>query len=164
MSASPDTDPNSVTSRHVAKGVGTTLLSRLGGVVEIVSQPLYVFLFGLASYGMYTALWAAVNLAENILDLGMTSAMQRTVPKANDKHEATSALRISLLLGVLPGAVVALIVSLMAPQIAPIFNVAAADQDKLVPAIRLFAWALPLWAFVEVATRSEEHTSELQSH
>jgi O-antigen/teichoic acid export membrane protein len=31
-------------------------------------------------------------------------------------------------------------------------NVAASDRPMLVGGIRLFAWALPLWAFVEVAT------------
>ena len=57
-----------VTSRHVAKGVGTTLLARIGGLIEVVSQPLYVWMFGLASFGLYTVLWAAINLFENIFD------------------------------------------------------------------------------------------------
>ncbi len=42
--------------------------------------------------------------------------------------------------------------ALAAPWIAPLINVSAADLPRLVTAIRLFAWALPLWAVVEVTT------------
>jgi hypothetical protein len=45
-----DTSQPTVTSRSVAKGLGTTVLARLGAVVEIVAQPLYVLMFGLAGY------------------------------------------------------------------------------------------------------------------
>ena len=56
MSASPPSDlpPG---SRQVAKGAGTALLARAGGVIEIISQPLYVWLFGLPTYGLYMVLW-----------------------------------------------------------------------------------------------------------
>ena len=151
MTAAPVTSPP-VTSRHVAKGVGTTLLSRMGAVVELVSQPLYVAMFGLASFGLYTVLWAAVNLFENIFDLGMTSAMQRTVPQAKSDAEAAASLRAAMILGVGPCLAVAILAMLLAPVIAHWLNVAARDQPLLIPSIRLFAWALPLWAFVEIAT------------
>lgn len=144
--------PGSVTSRDLAKGLGTTLIARLGGVIDVISQPLYVWLFGLASYGLYAVLWAAVNLVENIADLGMTSALQRVVPQAQDRRAAVHALRSALLLGVLPCFAVAAIASFLAPGVAPLFNVAPADQPVLIDSIRLFAWALPLWAFVEIST------------
>lgn len=145
-------EPEAVTSRDVARGIGTTMLARLGGVIDVVSQPVYVWLFGLASFGLYAVLWAAVNLIENIADLGMTSALQRVVPQARQERDAVAALRSALLLGVLPCLAIALVVSLAAPDIAPLFNVAAKDQAQLTGAIALFAWALPLWAFVEIAT------------
>lgn len=141
-----------VTNRHVARGVGTTLLARLGGLIEVISQPLYVWMFGLASFGLYTVLWAAINLAENIFDLGMTSAMQRTVPQAHDEHEAARSLRAALILGFLPNLLVAIAAVFLAPELAPFINVAAKDEAVVIPAIQLFAWALPLWAFVEIAT------------
>lgn len=147
----PATAP-AVTSRHVAKGVGTTLLSRLGAVIEIVAQPLYVWLFGLASFGLYAVLWAAINLLENIFDLGMTSAMQRTVPQSADDREAADALRASMLLGVGPCILVAGLIMLAAEPLALWINVAPEDRHLVVPAIELFVWALPLWAFVEIAT------------
>jgi O-antigen/teichoic acid export membrane protein len=141
-----------VTEHHVARGVGTVLLARLGAVVEIVAQPLYVLMFGLAGYGLYAVLWAAVNLAENIFDLGMTSALQRTVPQAASAAEEVTALRTALLWGVTPCLAVAALASLMADPLGALINVAVADTDRVAPAIRLFAWALPLWAFVEIAT------------
>ena len=141
-----------VTSRHVARGLGTTVLARLGAVVEIVAQPLYVLMFGLAGYGLYAVLWATINLIENIFDLGMTSAMQRTVPQSASDAEAAAALRTAMLFGVGPCLIVACLIAVFAADLAPFLNVAPRDRPLVVPAIQLFIWALPLWAFVEIAT------------
>jgi O-antigen/teichoic acid export membrane protein len=138
--------------RRVAKGIGSTALARLGALVEVVAQPVYVLMFGLAGYGFYAVLWAAINLAENVFDLGMTSAMQRTVPRSADDADAAAALRTALLLGVGPCLAAAVFIAWQAPAIAPLLNLSPDDADKAVPALRLFIWTLPLWAFVEVAT------------
>ncbi|TMM50016.1 lipopolysaccharide biosynthesis protein [Qipengyuania marisflavi] len=144
--------PDTIDNRRVARGLGSTILGRLGAVIEIVAQPLYVVMFGLAGYGLYAVLWAAVNLIENIFDLGMTSAMQRTVPQSASHADAAEALRTALLFGVGPCILVATGISLSADQIAPLLNVAAEDQALVTPAIRLFVWTLPLWALVEITT------------
>ena len=149
---SEDADHPAVTSRSVARGLGTTVLARLGAVVEIVAQPLYVLMFGLAGYGLYAVLWAAVNLIENIFDLGMTSAMQRTVPQSASDAEAAAALRTAMIFGVGPCILVAALISLFAAELGPLLNVAAKDRELVIPAIKIFVWALPLWAFVEIAT------------
>src|SRR5690606_23417500 len=141
-----------VTSRHVARGLGTTVLARLGAVVEIVAQPLYVLMFGLAGYGLYAVLWATINLLENIFDTGMTSAMQRTVPQSASDGEAAAALRTAMIFGVGPCLIVAALIAAFAADLAPLLNVAEKDRPLVVPAIQLFVWALPLWAFVEIAT------------
>lgn len=145
----PETPPG---SRQVAKGAGTAMIARAGGVIEIVSQPLYVWLFGLPTYGLYMVLWSAVSLVENFADLGMTSALQRVVPRAKDDAERARALRQAMLLGLTPCLAIALGASLGAHWIAEVVNVAARDRDKLSTGIALFAWALPLWAYVEIAT------------
>nr|WP_047165782.1 lipopolysaccharide biosynthesis protein [Sphingomonas sp. Y57] len=147
--APPELPPG---SRQVAKGAGTALLARAGGVIEIVSQPLYVWLFGLPTYGLYMVLWSAVNLIENIADLGMTSALQRVVPQARDDAERAAALRQAMLLGLGPCILIALLASLGAHWIAGALNVAAKDRDELATGIAIFAWALPFWAYVEIAT------------
>lgn len=151
MASAPPTD-SPPGSRQVAKGAGTALLARAGGVIEIISQPLYVWLFGLPTYGLYMVLWSAVNLIENFADLGMTSALQRVVPQARDDIERAQALRLAMLIGVTPCIVIALAVSLGAPWVAELVNVAAKDRDRLATGIALFAWALPFWAYLEIAT------------
>ena len=144
--------PEHIDSHRVARGLGSTILARMGAVVELVAQPLYVLMFGLAGYGLYAVLWAAVNLTENIFDLGMTSAMQRTVPKSASHAEAAEALRTALILGVGPCLLVAAGVSYFAEYIGPLLNVAQEEEALVVPAVRLFVWTLPLWAFVEITT------------
>lgn len=139
-------------NRRVAKGIGATALARLGAIVEIVAQPLYVLMFGLAGYGLYSVLWAAINLIENVFDLGMTSALQRTVPASATDEDAAAALRTALVLGVVPCIAAASFVAWQAPAIAPLINADASNAETLAESIRLYAWTLPLWAFVEIAT------------
>ncbi len=141
-----------VTNARVASSVGTSMLARLSGLIDVIAQPIYVALFGLASFGLYAVLWSAVNLAENIADLGQTSAMQRTVPQAASEAEAAEAFRAAMLLGVVPPLLLAILGAIFAPQVAAFFNADAIDSERLIFAIHLFIWALPLWAFVEVAT------------
>lgn len=143
--------PPAITSRSVARGLGTTILARLGAIVEIVAQPLYVLMFGLAGYGLYAVLWAAINLLQNIFNTGMTSALQRIVPQSASDAEAAAALRTAMIFGVGPCVVVAGGLAFFAADLAPLLNVAADDRALVAPAIRLFALALPLWAFVEIA-------------
>ncbi len=150
MASTPPEPPPG--SRQVAKGAGTALLARAGGVIEIISQPLYVWLFGLPTYGLYMVLWSAVNLIENVADLGMTSALQRVVPQAKDDTERARALRQAMMLGLTPCLLIALAASLSADWIAGLVNVAAKDRDDLATGIAIFAWALPFWAYVEIAT------------
>ena len=152
MTETPANTPTPVTNRDFAKGAGTTVLARLGAVFEVVSQPLYVLMFGLAGYGLYAVLWAVVTLVENIADLGMPAALQRVVPQSGTPQDETAALRAALIIGVTPSIIIALIASLCAPMIAPLFNVADADADILVHAIAIYVWTLPLWAFAEVST------------
>jgi O-antigen/teichoic acid export membrane protein len=150
--ASMTDEPPARASRQLAKGFGTTMLARLGALVEVVAQPLYVLMFGLAGYGLYAVLWAAINLLANIFDLGMTTGLQRTVPQAGDPQAEAKALRAALLLGIGPCIIVAAVISLAADSLAPLVNVAGQDAALVAPAIALFAWALPLWAIVEVST------------
>jgi O-antigen/teichoic acid export membrane protein len=152
MTDTPAASPTPVTNRDFAKGAGTTVLARLGAVFEVVSQPLYVLMFGLAGYGLYAVLWSLIMLVENIADLGMPAALQRVVPQSGTPEDEAVALRAALIIGVTPSIGIALVASLCAPMIAPLFNVADADADILIHAIAVYVWTLPLWAFAEVST------------
>src|SRR3546814_5594918 len=74
-------------------------------------------MFGLAGYGLYAVLWAAVNLLENIFDLGMTSAMQCTVPQSASGADAAAALRTAMVFGVGPCILVAALVAVFAADL-----------------------------------------------
>jgi O-antigen/teichoic acid export membrane protein len=148
----PEPDEGHAARRKAAKGLGSVALSRLGALVEIVSQPAYTWMFGLPTYGLYMVLWSIVNIAENVLDLGVTSGLQRVLPACETSEARAKAVRAALLLGILPNLVVGAAACAAAPWIAGLLNVAARDQAELVTGIRLFAWALPLWATIEVAT------------
>lgn len=140
-----------VSQREVARGAGLAALSRLGALIEVVAQPAYTWLFGIATYGIYTVLWAVVSIAENFVDLSMTQALQRIVPTESE-HDAHAAVRFALLAAVLPAALLALGATLFAEPLAGLLSAAARDRAQLPTAIAIFAWALPLWTFVEVAT------------
>lgn len=141
----------SVSQAEVARGAGLAALARLGALIEVVAQPAYTWLFGIATYGIYIVLWAVVNIVENIVDLSMTQALQRVVPTAREA-DAHAAVRFALLVSVLPAALLALGATVFAPQLAAMLSAAPRDQAQLPAAIAIFAWALPLWTFVEVAT------------
>lgn len=141
-----------ITSRDVARGAGSATLARLGALIEVVSQPAYTWMFGLATYGLYTVLWSLVNMLSNVLDLAMTSALQRVVPQADGEARAHAVVKMALLLGVMPSLVVATGIIVFAEPLSGLLNVAAADAGDLVLSVRIFALALPLWSLVEVVT------------
>lgn len=141
-----------VTRRDVARGAALAGLARTGALIEVLSQPLFTWLFGLASYGLYVVLWASVNLISNIIDLSMTSALQRVVPTVRREEEAHGAVKLALLVGLVPSVLIAILVTIEAEAISAIFSAAPEDRPQLPTAIAIFIWALPLWTFVEIAT------------
>lgn len=141
-----------VSRGDVAKGAGLAGVARLGALIEALAQPLYTWLFGLATYGLYVVLWGAINLISNLVDFAMTSALQRAVPAAQDEERAHALVRTALLVAVIPATIVAALVAVNADAVAAILSAAPEDRASLPQAIRIFIWALPLWTFVEVAT------------
>ena len=141
-----------VTRGDVARGAGLAGLARLTALIEALAQPLYTWLFGLAGYGLYVTLWGAVNLVSNVVDFSMTSALQRAVPAETSEERAHAAVKLALLVALIPSTLIAAAVSWNAETIAAFVSAAPEDRAGLPRAIALFAWALPLWTFVEVAT------------
>lgn len=141
-----------VTRGDVARGAGLAGLARSGSIIEAVSQPLYVWMFGLSNYGLYVVLWGAIQLATNLLDISMTAALQRIVPTRATEPLAHGAVKFALLVTSLLTVAAAAVVSLNAHALAGFIHADAADTSRLPEAIAFFAWALPLWMFVEVST------------
>ncbi|MGZ8346881.1 MAG: lipopolysaccharide biosynthesis protein, partial [Allosphingosinicella sp.] len=147
----PDAPP-AVTRGEVARGAGLAGLARAGAFIEALAQPLYIWMFGLPTYGLYVVLWGAVSLLTNFLDLSMTSALQRVVPTRRSEELVHGAVKLAMLVTVLPAIAAAALLSFNAATIATLFSAAPQDAARLPGAIALFAWALPLWTFIEVAT------------
>lgn len=141
-----------VSTSEVARGAGLAALSRLGALIEVVAQPAYTWMFGLTGYGVYVVLWAAVNILANILDLAMGQALQRIVPAEDNRERQHGAVRFALLTGTGLGVLAALAMTLSADWLAGFVATAPEDAAKLPQAIALFAWSLPLWIFIEIAT------------
>jgi O-antigen/teichoic acid export membrane protein len=144
-------EPESISRSEVARGAGLVGLSRAASLIEAVAQPLFVWLFGLASYGIYVVLWGAINLAENVVDLSLTAALQRIVP-TEDEERAHAAVKLAFIVALVPALLIALLVTLNAGWVAHFFSAAPEDRGDLPRAVAIFAWALPLWTFVEIAT------------
>ena len=144
--------PESVTRGEIARGAGLAALSRAGTAIDALTQPVYIWLFGLPTYGIYVVLWGGFNLLENLLDLSLTTALQRVVPMQERDGDAHAAVKFALLVSVGLSLIAALAISLNAGHLATYFSAAPKDQARLPGAIALFAWGLPLWAFIEVAT------------
>ena len=109
---SPASAPPAVTRGEVARGAGLAGLSRAGALIEALAQPLYTRFFGIETYGLYVALWGAVSLLVNFIHLSMPVALQRLVP-ARDEAAAHGAVKLSLIIAVLPATVIAFIITLI---------------------------------------------------
>ncbi len=138
--------------RDVAKGAGTVFLAKMGSAIELITQPAYTWMFGLATYGLYAVLWALVALIERIAELAMTAALQRILPKEKDEELRAGIVKSAFIIGILPCTLAAAIFSTFADKFAPLFNVAESDLAQLELAIAIFAWSLPLWAMLEITT------------
>ena len=153
--ASPSEPPAivpAVSRADVASGAALTGLARMGAVIEIITQPAFVWMFGLATYGTYIVLWAAVNLLATLTTLSLAQGLQRSVPAAASREAEHGAVRYALLVTVIPSALLALAVSLAAPWIAPAFAAEPAVRTVLPQLIALFIWTLPLTVALEIAT------------
>ena len=141
-----------VSNQEVAKGAGLAALSRLGALIEVVAQPAYTWMFGITGYGVYVVLWAAINILANILDLAMGQALQRIVPSESSDERQHGAVKFALLTGTGLGIIAALAMTLSAEWLASYVASAPEQASRLPAAIAIFAWSLPLWIFVEIAT------------
>jgi O-antigen/teichoic acid export membrane protein len=144
--------PESISTREVARGAGLAGLARGSIAIEALAQPWYIWLFGLSTYGIYVVLWGSVNFISNFLDLSMTAALQREVPRQDSEARAHAAVRFALMVSVGLTTIAAFAISFNAYAIAPLFSANPHDTRRLPDAIELFAFALPMWTFVEVAT------------
>ncbi|TNE63129.1 MAG: lipopolysaccharide biosynthesis protein [Alphaproteobacteria bacterium] len=147
------TEPDHVPDHRarVAGGAGYAFLGRMGALIEAGSVIAFTWVYGATTFGLFAVLWSYVKVGTALTDLAMSTALQRFVPRA-DGTDAEKIAGFALKLSFLLASLIALLITLAAPWLAAFVNAAAADADKLVAVIRLYAWVLPFWTMVEVAT------------
>lgn len=133
------------------RGAGLAGLSRFGAVIEIATQALFIWLVGVASFGLYASLWAGVVLASTVADFAMTASLQRVVPKL-DNPSAHAAVKLAMMISLVGATLVALVLTFRPDLVSTHFAAAAEDAERLPAYVSIFVWALPVWMFVEIAT------------
>ena len=138
-------------TKRIAGGAGLAFLGRLGALVEAISLITFTWAYGAATFGLFIVLWSYVKVGTAISDLAMTTALQRYVPKQTG-DAASQTVGTALKYSVSAAGLLALCITFGADTVAGFINAGDNDKDHLVNVIRLYAWVLPFWTFVEVST------------
>lgn len=138
----------------VAKGVGSAFLGRLGALIEVAALPLLAGLYGREKLGLFFTLWAAVRVTTMLSEFAMTTTLQRFVPRTESPERALAIFRIAILTSLTLSLVFTAFIMVKAPLLAGIIHAGEADKSHLVAIIRVYAWVLPFWTMVEIATAS----------
>lgn len=139
-------------NRAVIRGAGFAFLGRLGALIEPISVFAFAKLYGVATFGVFLYLWGAVQLISTFTDLGMTTALQRFVPTQKTREDEHRVVRIALFASFLFSTASAAVIASLAPFIAPHIQTEGLSHDFVASVIRVYAFALPLWCFIDVST------------
>ncbi len=135
------------------RGVGLAFLGRLGAVIEAVSFPLFLALYGPVLFGLYATAWAVARLASGVTQMGMLLMLQQFVPASEqDPDRLIAVLRFGLTRALTASLVVVGIVTAAAPWLAPLLDRGGALGDQGPWLIAAFAWIVPAWTMLEILT------------
>jgi O-antigen/teichoic acid export membrane protein len=147
------TEPTGPSTKAVmARGAGLALLGRSGALIELVSFFLFTQMYGSQTFGLFMTMWGLVQGLAIVSDFGMTMALQRFVPGAEDEVAAGRVLKYAVNTTLAFSTLIGLGMLLAAPALASVINANEADSQHLVTIIRIYALAVPLWSMIEVAT------------
>ncbi len=149
MSSAP---PGPSTKAVMARGAGLALLGRSGALIELVSFFLFTQMYGSQTFGLFMTMWGLVQGLAIVSDFGMTMALQRFIPGAENEVAAGRVLKYAVNTTLAISCLIGLGMFLAAPALAGVINANEQDSAHLVTIIRIYALAVPLWSMVEVAT------------
>lgn len=136
----------------VAKSAGLAFLGKLGAVIEPLGVILFANLYGAGTLGVFMLFWGYVMISTGASDLATTTALQRFVPATKDETRIHEVLKASLLISGTLSLSLAAALTFFAPTIALYINAGDAITEDLPTIIRIYAWAIPLWCYIEVTT------------
>ncbi len=140
--------------KEMARGAGLAFLGRFGAIIEAASFPLFLWLYGSVTFGLFATLWAIVRMGTAVTQMGMDIALQRFLPSYDDEDKVHRGLAVALAVTFGAGLLGALLMIVLAPWIARFVDGANENIAQTISIIRLYAWCLPLWTLVEVLTAS----------
>ncbi len=138
----------------VARGAGIAFVGRMGALIDPIAFIVFARLYGEATLGLFFLLWGYVLLVAMVADFGMTAALQRFVPLQTTADGANRALRNAFLVSIPASLVVVAGLYAAAPLAAEFINTDGLSVETVTRMIRIYAWAVPLWTFIDVATAS----------
>jgi O-antigen/teichoic acid export membrane protein len=144
--------PDGSDHRAVIRGAGFIFLGRLGAAIEPATVFIFAALYGVSTFGLFLYLWAAVQLLSTLTDFGMTSCLQRFVPSQKNREDEHRVVRIALIVSSVTSISAAIFIAAIAGVIAPYIQTDNLPVSLVASVIRVYAFALPLWCFIDVST------------
>lgn len=151
-SISPDKRRNLEDNAAVARSAGKAFMGRLGALVEVVGLPIFAYLYGATTMGVYFTVWAVIRISTRITEFGMPTALQRFVPQSDCPERAASLVKSAMTVALLLSTALATFFYVFAPHLAGLINADETDTEHLVTIIHIYAWVLPFWTSIEVLT------------
>lgn len=141
-------------ARQVAAGAGMAFLGRLGAMIELVALPVYAWLYGTITLGIFASLWTLIRILTAACDMGMTTSLQRFVPAAASETGRVAVLKAAVSVSFVASLTITIALWFLAPVLAKGYATEDVGAAQLVGVIHVYIWTLPLWTMVEVLTSS----------
>lgn len=146
------TGQRATSDKVVAQSAGLAFMGKLGAVIEPLGVIIFANLYGAATLGIFMLLWGYVMISTGASDLAMTTALQRYVPSTTDEDRIHRVLKAGLIISGILSLVIAVALTLAAPWLAGYINAAPEVTPDLPVIVAIYAWAIPLWCYIEVTT------------
>ena len=133
--------------RTAQRNISASVITALIGIAAVlIATPMIIDHVGKAAYGVWTVSMAIV-IYIGIIEAGMAPAVQRYIAVARGADDHARAARVfwsTLLFYLSIGLLAALIIELLAPQIAGLFDFPGGLEQQAVELLRIVGLAVPL--------------------
>jgi len=133
--------------RSAQRNISATVITALIGIAAVlIATPLIIDHVGRSAYGVWTVSMAIV-IYIGIVEAGMAPAVQRYVAVARGANDHAGAARVfwsTLAFYLTIGVAAALVIELLAPQIAGLFRFPPALEEQAISLLRVVGLAVPL--------------------
>jgi len=133
--------------RTAQRNISASVITALIGIVAVlIATPMIIDHVGKAAYGVWTVSMAIV-IYIGIVEAGMAPAVQRYIAVARGADDHAGAARVfwsTLTFYLSIGLIAALVIELLAPQIAGLFDFPGGLEQQAIELLRIVGLAVPL--------------------